>query len=143
VQQCSNTTYRLYDWDRLNPDGRPRALHIQASLEATNYQAGPVNSQETSASNYQIHCDLASGLTSRSLVTCQYFLIDEIDLSADSILPINQCQILICLSGKATISCSNNSQNVAKGSTVVVPYSCSQVTIKPSQPTRFLVARLP
>ena len=34
VQQRSNTTYRLYDWDRAGPDGCPRALHIEQALRA-------------------------------------------------------------------------------------------------------------
>jgi mannose-6-phosphate isomerase len=34
VQQASDLTYRLYDWDRPGPDGKPRPLHLQRALEA-------------------------------------------------------------------------------------------------------------
>lgn len=37
VQQNSNTTYRLYDWDRIGPDGKPRALHFEAALRSIDY----------------------------------------------------------------------------------------------------------
>ena len=37
IQQCSNTTYRIYDWDRAGPDGRPRELHIDRALEAIHF----------------------------------------------------------------------------------------------------------
>ena len=39
VQQNSNTTYRVYDWDRTGPDGRPRELHVQRALEAISWHA--------------------------------------------------------------------------------------------------------
>lgn len=37
VQQSSNTTYRLYDWGRVNDDGKPRELHVEKGLSAINY----------------------------------------------------------------------------------------------------------
>lgn len=40
VQQNSDTTYRLYDWGRVDRDGRPRPLHIEKALEVITYPAG-------------------------------------------------------------------------------------------------------
>jgi mannose-6-phosphate isomerase len=37
VQQNSNTTYRLYDWDRRGPDGQPRPLHVESALRAARW----------------------------------------------------------------------------------------------------------
>jgi mannose-6-phosphate isomerase len=37
IQQNSDTTYRVYDWNRLGPDGKPRALHIDKAMEVTNF----------------------------------------------------------------------------------------------------------
>lgn len=37
VQQNSDTTYRVFDWNRLGTDGKPRALHIEESLESINF----------------------------------------------------------------------------------------------------------
>jgi mannose-6-phosphate isomerase len=41
VQQNSNTTYRLYDWDRRGPDGKPRALHFDAALRSIDFSLPP------------------------------------------------------------------------------------------------------
>jgi mannose-6-phosphate isomerase len=41
IQQTSDTTYRLYDWERVGPDGRPRALHLQKGLEALRWGVPP------------------------------------------------------------------------------------------------------
>src|SRR5262249_30653555 len=37
IQQASDTTYRLYDWGRVGPDGKPRQLHIEQGLAATDF----------------------------------------------------------------------------------------------------------
>lgn len=37
IQQNSNTTYRVYDWNRLGADGKPRALHVDRALDVINY----------------------------------------------------------------------------------------------------------
>lgn len=37
VQQNSNTTYRLYDWDRVGPDGKPRVLHLDAAIRSIDF----------------------------------------------------------------------------------------------------------
>lgn len=43
IQQNSDTTYRVFDWNRLGLDGNPRELHREAALQVTNYHIGPVN----------------------------------------------------------------------------------------------------
>ena len=38
IQQNSNVTYRVYDWDRVGTDGQPRALHVEQALDVINYE---------------------------------------------------------------------------------------------------------
>jgi len=42
VQQSSDTTFRLFDWNRVGADGKPRPLHIEKSLDVTDYDRGPI-----------------------------------------------------------------------------------------------------
>ena len=42
IQEASNTTFRLFDWNRVGPDGKPRPLHVQQGLEAADFARGPV-----------------------------------------------------------------------------------------------------
>ena len=58
IQQNSDTTYRLYDWDRLGLDGKPRALHIRESLLATDFKD---------------HEPRLATLDGESLVSCEHF----------------------------------------------------------------------
>ena len=38
IQQNSDTTYRVFDWNRVGLDGKPRALHVEKSLASINFQ---------------------------------------------------------------------------------------------------------
>jgi mannose-6-phosphate isomerase len=68
IQQSSDVTFRLHDWNRVGPDGKPRALHVEEGLEATT-RFGPVT-------------PVTPGFTSdpavRRLVACDYFVFDEV-----------------------------------------------------------------
>jgi mannose-6-phosphate isomerase len=67
VQQSSDTTFRLFDWDRTDAHGKPRALHIEQALEVTDYARGPVIPQ--------VAVPDASGWD--GLVDCDKFLLRQ------------------------------------------------------------------
>ncbi len=46
IQQPSDVTYRLFDWNRLGPDGQPRALHVEQALDAIDFRRGPIQPQQ-------------------------------------------------------------------------------------------------
>ena len=41
IQQMSDTTFRLFDWNRVGPDGQPRPLHIREAMESIDFDRGP------------------------------------------------------------------------------------------------------
>jgi mannose-6-phosphate isomerase len=43
IQQMSDATFRVFDWNRVAPDGMPRELHIEQAMESIDFQRGPVN----------------------------------------------------------------------------------------------------
>lgn len=77
IQQASNTTFRLFDWNRVGPDGKPRALHIDPALEVTDYEAGPRPIQTPQATDQpgrqrliacdKFNLDLISGVESLAI----------------------------------------------------------------------------
>jgi mannose-6-phosphate isomerase len=68
IQQSSDVTYRLFDWNRVGPDGRPRPLHVEAGLEAVKQfePVGPVVPATT------------ADPVAKRLVECPFFLLDEV-----------------------------------------------------------------
>jgi mannose-6-phosphate isomerase len=74
VQQTSDATFRLFDWNRLGADGRPRQLHRQEALRSIDWSAGPVSP----ASPVPF-----PGLPpdAQRLISCPYFSIDRFRLN--------------------------------------------------------------
>jgi mannose-6-phosphate isomerase len=68
IQQSSDVTYRLFDWNRVGPDGKPRQLHVDAGLEAVT-QLGPVTPRRAAA-------DTSEAARVSPLVSCDYFRLD-------------------------------------------------------------------
>ena len=76
IQQNSNTTYRVYDWNRVGTDGNPRPLHVDKALDVTNFrQAEPELSPPRLISD-------ADGIRRSSLCENEYFITEKIEMQA-------------------------------------------------------------
>ena len=69
IQQASNTTFRLYDWDRVGADGKKRELHIEDALNVIDFGAGPKTLQTP------VQTDQPGR---ERLVSCDKFVLDRI-----------------------------------------------------------------
>ena len=142
IQQASNTTYRLFDWNRVDKHGQSRELHIEAGLEAIDYEAGPVVPQ-TPQPTANANC--------HQLVACDKFVLNRWQLSADSercsvTLPEgNIAQIVAVLDGALEVSGDPAGIPLSKGQTTLLPAACTDVVLSRSGdgPVTFLQAHLP
>lgn len=66
MQQTSDVTYRMYDWDRLGLDGKPRDLHLRQALEVVNHSIGPGAARRAAF-------PAGGGLQDSELARCDYF----------------------------------------------------------------------
>ena len=82
VQQSSDATFRLFDWNRLGADGKPRTLHRNEALRSIDWTAGPV----TPAVGSPLE-GLAPGNRGQRLVACPYFTLDRFTLASPWDLP--------------------------------------------------------
>lgn len=112
IQQTSDITYRIYDFDRRDSAGHLRELHTDLALEAINYKK--VSSQQ----NYH-----KTENKSNTIVDCPYFTTNY--LKIDKSISINKTQdtftVYMCTEGNCTIYFENGSQNVEKGNTILIP----------------------
>jgi len=84
IQQNSNTTYRVYDWNRLGADGKPRPLHIDKALEVIDFERvepGLCPPQLIAAEN---------GFQRFELCRNRYFITERLDMAAGAIFQ-GQC----------------------------------------------------
>lgn len=69
IQQASNTTFRLFDWNRTDASGKPRELHQERALEVIDFHSGPRNLQSPSPTDQ---------VGRQRLVGCEKFLFDRL-----------------------------------------------------------------
>lgn len=125
VQQQSNLTFRLHDWNRLGADGKPREIHVEESLECIDFNRGPVNPTTPVALS-------RSGYTFEEIVRCPYFVIRR-HCSVDQFsLPLDdKFRILMVISGKASVGVSDHERQLLAGQTTLIPAQCESVELTP------------
>ncbi|MEY3206201.1 MAG: putative mannose-6-phosphate isomerase GmuF [Planctomycetota bacterium] len=121
IQQASDVTYRLFDWNRTGPDGRPRPLHIEAGLDAVT-RFGPVAPVTPAATDDP---------SVRRLVRCDYFSFDEVvpqghwEVAGDG-----TCHLLAVLSGEVALDPAWNLPPLGRGSCVLLPASLPRQQVR-------------
>ncbi len=73
VQQTSDVTYRMYDWDRLGLDGKPRETHLSQALEVVDYDLGVATPTRAEFAD-------GSGLRRSDLASCEYFSLHALKI---------------------------------------------------------------
>jgi mannose-6-phosphate isomerase len=141
VQQSSDATFRLFDWNRLGPDGQPRALHIDESLQAINWNAGP-----TSPARPTPLTGLPTGVSGEKLVECPYFALARFQAREPLPLPAaHEMSIWMVLAGEARLtSASGYARDFRQGETVLVPATSGPLDWQPpagGQPVTLLAVR--
>lgn len=112
IQQTSDITYRLYDFDRKDAEGNTRELHVDLALDAINYNK--VDTQK----KYETKVN-----TSNTVVDCPYFTTNFIPL--ENKLAVSKSgesfTVYMCIEGSFEIEFDGFKQTYIKGDTVLVP----------------------
>ncbi|HEY2252605.1 MAG TPA: type I phosphomannose isomerase catalytic subunit, partial [Planctomycetaceae bacterium] len=125
VQQSSDLTFRLFDWDRLGSDGLPRELHVERSLACIDFNRGPVGKMTPPAVP-------AGGHLHEELVRCPYFTIRRHRLAQNFTIPADdRCHILLGLSGEIEIATHGTRQSLKTGETILIPACALPAEIQP------------
>lgn len=131
IQQASDTTFRLFDWNRVDKDGNSRPLHIEQSLDVVNYDRGPVNPQQS-----QTIVD-KDGTQCERLVACDKFVLKRwksskpISLGGD-----NRFRIVAITKGSVRVENDPAAKPLALAETMLIPASNgpTQLTPPPNSP---------
>ena len=101
VQQTSDTTYRIHDWDRLGPDGRPRELHVGRALEVIDFEdrgAALVEPRPVAS---------GGGIRREVVAECRHFVVERIRAEAratfSATLDGATCEIWGTVAGEASL----------------------------------------
>lgn len=109
VQQSSDVTYRLYDYDRIDNEGNKRELHIEPALEVMSYDAGNIKNEYLTYKNVI------------RLVENKYFTVDRVELEdAMKISQINTYSIIYVQDGQMEISFETGDKQIVSKNQVVL-----------------------
>ena len=121
IQESSDITYRLYDYNRVDNNGEKRPLHIDKALKVLNCSRYDIKNQPLRTLRYEI------GLAKEVLLRCEYFKVERFLLN--SVEPRLICEnhlsftVLICIDGKISLyyGSTKESLTMIKGETVFIP----------------------
>lgn len=121
IQQSSDTTFRVFDWNRVGDDGHPRALHIDQALAVADYERGEVTPQTPQL--------LPDG--GERLVRCDQFILDRYAGTRPTSLEGSGGRILTVVDGGGTLQWSDGELSLPRGQSVLVPAAVGAVDFLP------------
>jgi mannose-6-phosphate isomerase len=138
VQQTSDITYRLYDWDRVDTKtGRPRELHVDHGLACADFDRGPCPPVKPRVRG-------GEGVRREELVGCRYFTLER----HTSRIPFRigakgECRAVVCIGGAGEVEWCGKRYPLAMGDTVLLPAEVGEATCLPNREIVVLECGLP
>jgi len=124
IQQTSDVTYRIYDFDRKDAQGKKRELHTDLALDAICFDY-----QKSYKKKYKRQLNKPS-----ELVRCNYFTTNLLVLNKKierDFYSVDSFVIYLCIEGELELNYSGGSGLVKKGETLLVPASIPNFSLRP------------
>ena len=124
IQQTSDVTYRMYDFDRTDDAGNKREIHTEESLDAIDFRF-----HENYETKYK---DKENEIV--DLVSCEYFTTNKLHFNTPVVRDhsaLDSFVIYVCMEGKLKIDFAGGNIDMQKGEAVLVPASISKLTLSP------------
>lgn len=131
IQQTSDVTYRIYDFDRVDDKGNRRELHTDQALAALDYNY---------YGEYKTHYSSKKNEASQ-IATCSYFTTNLIDLEnpvSRNYDTLDSFVLYICVEGEAALNYGKGVMEIRKGDSVMLPAVFKSVTLSPVSNTKIL-----
>ncbi len=125
IQQTSNITYRIYDFNRTTAEGNKRVLHTELAKEAIDY---------TPLDDYRTQYDKGVKNKPVKMVECDHFKSDIYQLTESKRVELSNLDsfvILICVDGKSDIECDGYHTKMKHGETLLLPATAQNIVITP------------
>lgn len=132
IQQSSDVTYRLYDYNRLDENGNLRKLHTDLALDAIDFNI-PTQFKTT----YQIKENEINNIVKSNYFTTNIMYLNQ-KIDFDSIVDKDSFTIYICVEGKGKIINDNFEVAIKEGESVLIPASMKQYYIIPETSLKLL-----
>lgn len=136
IQQTSDITYRIYDFDRVDAQGKKRDLHTEAALEVLDFKRyDNYKSTYTDTPNETVQ-----------LVKAEYFETNKLTFDLSLVRDHGQRDsfvIYVCIGGACLLRAGNHELALQTGDSVLVPACLTEVTLEPQQACQLLETYVP
>ncbi len=128
IQENSNLTYRMYDYNRVGKDGKKRELHIEKALEVANLNGMAEPKQPLRVLKYR------QGVASELLSRCKYFEVYRMIVNTERRQIVHyqsdeiSFRVLLCVNGCGTVKFTGEALDVYKGDCIFVPANSVELT---------------
>ncbi|MBZ9729033.1 mannose-6-phosphate isomerase [Salegentibacter sp. JZCK2] len=122
IQQTSDVTYRIYDWDRTDDEGNSRELHTALAIDAIDFEK---------KDDFKLNYEKAKN-NSSEVASCQYFTTNYLPVEGEinkDYSNLDSFVIYMCVSGKGKVSVNGNSEKIAQGETLLIPAQNKEVNL--------------
>lgn len=122
VQQSSDITYRIYDYDRIGLDGNKRELHLEKAINVIEFNGG----------NYQTVPNVVreNGLVRTILISCDYFTVEKWTVADMHVFKSSEVFVLIhIVNGIGQLIYEDGLMHLTKGSSIMVPADMGEYKI--------------
>ncbi len=123
IQQTSDITYRVYDWDRKDEDGNSRELHTDLAIDALDFKGDK---------DFKLPYDKKPNQVNE-IISIPYFTTNFIEVNnacERNYNTIDSFKVIMCVEGKGTISVEDNSLHISLGETILIPAKINSISIK-------------
>ncbi|MBP3959998.1 class I mannose-6-phosphate isomerase [Gemmata sp. G18] len=138
VQQTSDITYRLYDWDRVDAKtGQPRQLHVNEGLACADFGRGPCYPVGPAVA-------VSNGVRREGLVACDYFTLERLTSAAPfRVGAANQCRAVVCVKGHGELESAGARYPIRTGDVYLLPAEVGAAIVVPATEVTLLECGLP
>lgn len=122
IQESSDITYRIYDYNRRDPQGNPRELHTEQAKDAIDY---------TFYEEYK-SAPADPSVADAVIADCGHFKVDRLLLDGELSLSFDESSftVLMCLEGECSMEYEGEKTTLKRGETVLVPAALTSFMIK-------------
>lgn len=135
IQQTSDITYRIYDFDRVDANGKARELHVEEAIDAIDYGF---------YDTYKTEYDKSSA--EEEIGSSQYFITNRLLINESvsrDYSAFDSCIIIMCLQGDGEIDYEGGVIQYKLGDSILVPKAISDISITPRKKSKLLEVRIP
>ena len=119
IQQTSDITYRIYDWNRPDINGKMRELHTDLALQAIDFTSNKAKLEYVDDVNNSV-----------SIGATDFFSVNKLTLTKDYIRDLKAIPsftVYMCIDGSAIIETHNFSEEIKKGETILIPAQLTEI----------------